>query len=135
MTFLKSWTNNECTSCWRGFPGRTTASCSLPIRITSASGSIWITYLWIIPCWPCNPSESLYLYSMGEYSMGEALQKFLSTSRLKSDVVALQIGDIWEKLMGKTIARATDKIEIHGSTLFIHTYVASLKQELSLKKD
>ncbi len=67
--------------------------------------------------------------------MGEALQKFLNTSRLKSDVVALQIGEIWEKLMGKTIARATDKIEIHGSTLFIHTYVASLKQELSLKKD
>jgi len=72
---------------------------------------------------------------MGEYSLGDALQLFLNKSRLKSDVVALQIGDVWEKLMGKTIARATDKIEIHGTTLFIHTYVASLKQELSMKKE
>ena len=67
--------------------------------------------------------------------MGEALQQFLNRSRLKGDVVALQIGDIWEKLMGRTIARATDKIELHGSTLFIHTVVAPLKQELSMKKD
>lgn len=72
---------------------------------------------------------------MGEYSLGDALQQFLRQSRLKGSVQALQIGDVWEKLMGKTIARYTEKISIHGHTLYITTSVAPLKQELSYQKD
>ncbi len=53
---------------------------------------------------------------MGEYSMGDALKQFLKQSRLKGSVQALQIEDVWEKIMGKTIARYTDKISIHGHT-------------------
>jgi hypothetical protein len=47
----------------------------------------------------------------------------------------LQIEDVWEQLMGKTIARYTDKIKIHGHTLFISTTVAPLKQELNYQKE
>jgi predicted nucleic acid-binding Zn ribbon protein len=72
---------------------------------------------------------------MGEYSLADAMKQFLNRSRLKGSVLALQIGDIWEKIMGKTIARYTDKIEIHGQTLYINTSVAPLKQELLYKKD
>ena len=72
---------------------------------------------------------------MGEYSLGEALKQFLSRSRLKGSIIALQIDEVWEKIMGKTIARYTDKIEIHGHTLYITTSVAPLKQELLYKKD
>ncbi len=72
---------------------------------------------------------------MSEYSMGEAMKKFLQQSRLKGNMLALQINDVWEEIMGKTIARYTDKIEIHGSTLYIQTAVAPLKQELLYKKD
>jgi len=72
---------------------------------------------------------------MGEYSLGEAIKQFLNRSRLKGSIVALQIDEIWEKIMGKTIARYTDKIEIHGQTLYINTSVAPLKQELLYKKD
>jgi Dna[CI] antecedent, DciA len=72
---------------------------------------------------------------MSEYSLGDAMRQFLNQSRLKGSVLALQIGDIWEKIMGKTISRYTDKIEIHGQTLYIHTTVAPLKQELIYKKD
>jgi len=72
---------------------------------------------------------------MGEYSLGEAIKQFLNRSRLKGSIVALQIDEIWEKIMGKTIARYTDKIEIHGQTLYIKTSVAPLKQELLYKKD
>lgn len=71
---------------------------------------------------------------MGEYSMGEALKEFLKKSRLKGYVQALQIEDVWAKIMGKTIARYTDKINIHGKTLYITTTVAPLKQELSYQK-
>ena len=47
---------------------------------------------------------------MGEYSMQEAMKQFLNKSRIKGSVQALQIEDIWEQLMGKTIARYTEKI-------------------------
>ncbi len=72
---------------------------------------------------------------MGEYSVGDALKKFLSQSKLKGSVQALQIAEVWEKIMGKTIARYTDKIQIHGQTLFIETTVAPLRQELLYKKE
>ena len=72
---------------------------------------------------------------MGEYSLGDALNYFLRNSRLKGYIQALQIEEIWEKLMGKTIARYTEKIQIHGNTLYINTSVAPLKQELLYQKD
>ena len=72
---------------------------------------------------------------MGEYSLGDAIRKFLDESRIKGGIQALQIEDAWENIMGKTIARYTDKIEIHGTTLYIQTAVAPLKQELLYKKD
>jgi hypothetical protein len=71
---------------------------------------------------------------MSEYSMGDALKQFLKQSRLKGSMQALQIEDVWEKLMGKTIARYTEKIRIHGHTLYITTNVAPLKQELNFQK-
>jgi hypothetical protein len=72
---------------------------------------------------------------MGEYSLGEAMRKFLEHSRLKGAVQALQIEEVWEQIMGKTVARYTDKIQIHGHTLFISTSVAPLRQELLYQKE
>ncbi len=72
---------------------------------------------------------------MGLYRIGDAIQHFLKSSRLKGDVQALQIVEIWEKLMGKTISKYTDKIHIINGTLFITTSVAPLKQELSFQKE
>jgi hypothetical protein len=72
---------------------------------------------------------------MSEYSLSEAMQLFLKQSRLKGNVLAMQITDVWEQIMGKTIARYTDSIEIHGTTLYIKTSVAPLKQELMYKKE
>lgn len=72
---------------------------------------------------------------MGEFSMGDALKQFLNHSRLKGSLQALQIEDVWETIMGKTIARYTDKIRIHGKTLYISTSVAPLKQELLYQKE
>jgi len=71
---------------------------------------------------------------MGEYSLGDAMKYFLEKSRLKNGIRALQIEDIWAELMGNTIARYTDKIQIINQTLFIYTQVAPLKQELLYQK-
>jgi hypothetical protein len=70
-----------------------------------------------------------------EVSIGEALKEFLKRSRLKSGVQALQIEEAWGKIMGKTIANYTDKIEIINTTLFISTSVAPLKNELIYQKE
>ena len=72
---------------------------------------------------------------MGEFSMQDAIQEFLKKSRLKGDIQALQIEDVWEKIMGKTIAKYTDKIHIVNHTLFISTTVAPLKNELLYQKE
>ena len=72
---------------------------------------------------------------MGEYSLGDALRKFLDNSRIKGSIQALQIEEIWEQIMGKTIARYTEKIQIQGHTLYINTSVAPLRQELLYQKD
>lgn len=72
---------------------------------------------------------------MGELSMADAMKKFLEQSRLKGAVQALRIDEIWAEIMGKTIARYTEKISIQGHTLFISTTVAPLRQELLYQKD
>jgi predicted nucleic acid-binding Zn ribbon protein len=68
-------------------------------------------------------------------SLGDAVKKFLETSRIKNQIESLSIEDHWEKIMGKTIANYTDKIEIRNKTLFIYTTVAPLKNELVFQKD
>ncbi len=72
---------------------------------------------------------------MSEYSLADAIKQFLNKSRYKSSIQALQIAEAWELIMGKTIAKYTDKIEIFGTTLYIHTNVAPLKQELLYQKN
>ncbi len=72
---------------------------------------------------------------MGEYSISEAMQQFLNGSRIKGGIQALQIEDAWEEIMGKTIARYTDKLQIIGDKLIITTSVAPLKNELIYQKE
>ncbi len=72
---------------------------------------------------------------MGEFSIGEAMQEFLKGSRIKGGIQALQIEDVWEDIMGKTIARYTDKLQIIGDKLIISTHVAPLKNELVYQKE
>ncbi|MFT3902066.1 MAG: DUF721 domain-containing protein [Niabella sp.] len=72
---------------------------------------------------------------MAQYSMGEALKEFLKNSRIKGNIQALQIHDIWENIMGKTVARYTDKLQIFGDKLIISTHVAPLKHELLYQRE
>ncbi|MEO7311473.1 MAG: DUF721 domain-containing protein [Chitinophagaceae bacterium] len=72
---------------------------------------------------------------MSEYSLGDAMKAFLEKSRLKSGIKALQIEQVWAEVMGKTIAKYTDKLEIIKQTLFIYTSVGPLKNELFYQKE
>lgn len=72
---------------------------------------------------------------MGQYSLAEALQQFMKQSRMKGGIQALRITDVWEQIMGTTIAKYTDSIQIANQTLFISTSVAPLRNELLYQKE
>ncbi|MBL7745504.1 MAG: DUF721 domain-containing protein [Chitinophagaceae bacterium] len=72
---------------------------------------------------------------MGEFSIGDAIKEFLNKSRIKGGIQALQIEDVWEQIMGKTIAHYTDKLQIIGDKLIITTTVAPLKHELIYQRE
>ena len=72
---------------------------------------------------------------MGQYKLGDAIRQFLAQSRIKGSIQALQIEEVWEQIMGKTVARYTDKIQIIHKTLYISTSVAPLRQELLFQKE
>lgn len=85
-----------------------------------------------------HPAHSNYICAMAQLSLGEAIQEFLkgrNNYRLRTGIQALKIETIWEQLMGKVIAKYTDKIEIVGGKLFITSSVAALKNELLYQKD
>lgn len=71
---------------------------------------------------------------MSEFHIGDAIKGFLHKSQLKNGIRAVQIEEIWEQIMGKTIAKYTDKIQIINQKLFIHTAVGPLKNELVFQK-
>ena len=72
---------------------------------------------------------------MAQYHIGDAIRKFLQESRIKGGIQALQIEEVWEQVMGKTVARYTQQIKVINRTLFITTNVAPLKQELLYQKE
>jgi len=71
---------------------------------------------------------------MAEMKIGDALKNLKGMNHLKKGIRAAQIEDIWEQLMGKTVAKYTDKIQIIQKKLFIHTSIGPLKNELSFQK-
>lgn len=72
---------------------------------------------------------------MGQYSMAQALKQFLNESRIKGDMQAMQIQEAWESIMGKTVARYTDKIRLIDDKLIITTSVGPLRNELIFQKE
>jgi predicted nucleic acid-binding Zn ribbon protein len=67
--------------------------------------------------------------------MGDALKQFLNQSRLKGSIQAYQVEEVWETIMGKTVARYTESLRIINKTLFVTTSIAPLKQELIYQKE
>lgn len=72
---------------------------------------------------------------MGTYSVGDALNLLLEKSKWKPKVIELKMREEWTEIVGKTIAKYTNNINMHDKKLTIYTDVAPLKQELQLGKD
>ncbi|MBX2887861.1 MAG: DUF721 domain-containing protein [Ferruginibacter sp.] len=71
---------------------------------------------------------------MSEISLQDALNEFLNNNRQKPAFQSARVELAWPKIMGKTIARYTQKIQIVNHTLYITTDVAPLKNELIFQK-
>lgn len=71
---------------------------------------------------------------MGLFTLGDALKQFVQTSKIKNGVQAAKIEEVWEEIMGITIAKYTNKIYIFEKKLFIETNVGPLKNELGFQK-
>lgn len=71
----------------------------------------------------------------GITTMGDALRDFMDKSRMKPRLTEVRIRENWEQIMGKTISRYTEGIQLIDGKLMISTNVAPLKQELSYSKD
>jgi len=67
--------------------------------------------------------------------MEDALKDFMSKSRLKPRLTEVRIQENWEQLMGRTISRYTENIQLMDGRLMISTTIAPLKQELTYSKD
>jgi len=72
---------------------------------------------------------------MGEISLGDALKAYLRKSPFRNQMNEVRIQAIWEKEMGKTIAKYTHSIRLYNRKLIITTHVAPLKQELSYSRE
>ncbi|MFY0255599.1 DUF721 domain-containing protein [Chitinophaga sp. 30R24] len=71
----------------------------------------------------------------GTTNIGDALRDFLNKSRMKPRLTEVRIQENWEQLMGKTIARYTQSVQLIDHKLIVTTTVAPLKQELTYSKD
>jgi predicted nucleic acid-binding Zn ribbon protein len=65
-----------------------------------------------------------------EVSLGAALESVLTQLNLKHGVYEARIEAMWEKVMGRTIARHTKEISLKGDRLYITVDAASLRNDL-----
>lgn len=66
--------------------------------------------------------------------MKDAFESFLKVYNLKSKFNETYLVAYWEKIMGASIAKRTEKIYIKNGVLFIRISSAPLSQELLLAK-
>jgi hypothetical protein len=71
---------------------------------------------------------------MAQYSMQDAIKQMLEQSNWKYDYQVTKLKQDWELLMGKTVAKHTNDIQIRQGRLYIYTNVAPLKNELNYSK-
>lgn len=72
---------------------------------------------------------------MGEYSVGDAIKLLMQRSGWQSKATELRMRQEWDQIVGRTVAKYTRDIALHGTRLTIYTDVAVLKQELTMAKD
>lgn len=69
-----------------------------------------------------------------EKSIGDAVKSWLKNNGMEQKLNEIKISNMWEELMGKTIATRTTDLKITNSKLQITVNSAPLKAELLLNR-
>lgn len=72
---------------------------------------------------------------MAQMQIGQALQQLMKSANWTDRINAIRVSENWESIMGKMIAKYTDKVVLKDGVLTIHTSVAPLKQELHASRE
>jgi len=70
----------------------------------------------------------------GTSSLKEAIEAMIDSYRLRGKFDQTKLINSWEKMMGKPIARRTEKIFLKEKVLFVKLNSAPLRQELTIAK-
>ncbi len=70
-----------------------------------------------------------------EFTLKEALRAMIDQYRLRGKLNQNRIQNLWEKLMGPSIAGYTREIRLANNKLYLTIESAALRQELSYGKD
>lgn len=66
--------------------------------------------------------------------IGDAIQDFLKSYRIKSKFDEANLIGSWERLVGKPVAKRTKKVFIRDKVLFVELDSAAMKHDLNLHK-
>ena len=72
---------------------------------------------------------------MGQYAIGDAIQRFMRQSGWDKKVHELRLRQEWEQIVGPAIARYTNDLKLYDGRLTISTPIAALKHELRNGRD
>jgi len=70
-----------------------------------------------------------------EHTLKDLIEELIDSYRWRGKLSETQIIDQWEKLMGPSIARQTEKIFVKNNCMYLKIRSAVLKQELFYGKD
>jgi len=68
-------------------------------------------------------------------SMGEAIRAYLKETKLERPLKERQLISTWESLLGKSVARATSKINIREGKLHVTLTSSVVRNELYMLQD
>lgn len=68
-------------------------------------------------------------------SIKEGINAFLKANKLSARFSETMAVALWEELMGQSVAKRTELIQVRQKTLYVRLSSAPLKQELGLLKD
>jgi len=63
-------------------------------------------------------------------TISDALVDFLRENGLERSVLAVQVEEVWPRVMGETVARLTRSVEVKDGVLIVHVSSAALKAQL-----
>lgn len=68
-------------------------------------------------------------------SLGEAIDAFIKENKLKPQIDAMRVKNLWEKIMGKTIAKHTTSVHLKTGKLYLNFDSPALKNEMYYSRD